>query len=542
MSMKLADAEGNGPELTLPEGVEMDPEATKTVVHIEVPGTTDEELAEGVTGAAGHQLTYGPQDSGNQGVPGAVGLQCNTGPQGPIVLETQKDTTPPTAEPAKVIEPANDAEEGEVEDEVEMSDDEFAVANVAKSIMDAGHYIAADKSAEMVFDGLTKVAKINDKDHSHTVVIQILDSGVVAGYTYATIGDGVEEHDHSIEGSFFDAEKKLLSGTTRSAVPTSKKMSAGPDHTHEFEITALVEDLLTNDQIQEVVGKLTALDDAKLSAERRSKLKGSTFCGPNRSFPVPDCAHVTAARRLIGRAKGSPQSKSRILSCVSRKAKALGCGGKKDSEETQPVQQAVVPPVVAEAAVSGKTGAQGGGDCLTPGSTGIVGQAVKQIEAAREAELLAEIALLKKDGEAQKVVVDEKEQKIRFLSDSFARMTAERNQDLAKTVFIMKMILKKTDVAGIKDREQMTEVLKTLASRTAESLRDTIADLLPEVDLAIRNAAGNIHRPLLTEPRPEPKVSKAQDRTNQPINKTKAPPTNQTAGPAALANDLRETR
>ena len=72
--------------------------------------------------------------------------------------------------------------------------------------------------------------------------------------------------------------------------------------------------------------------DAKLSTEKRKSLSKSTFCGPNRSFPVPDCAHVTAARRLVGRYKG-PGSKSSILACVSKKAKALGCdGAKKDAK------------------------------------------------------------------------------------------------------------------------------------------------------------------------------------------------------------------
>ena len=70
--------------------------------------------------------------------------------------------------------------------------------------------------------------------------------------------------------------------------------------------------------------------DAKLSAEARKKLGAKTFCGPGRSFPVPDCAHVTAARRLIGRYKG-PGDKSRILACVNRKAKSLGCDASKDN-------------------------------------------------------------------------------------------------------------------------------------------------------------------------------------------------------------------
>lgn len=66
--------------------------------------------------------------------------------------------------------------------------------------------------------------------------------------------------------------------------------------------------------------------DAKMSPERREKLKSSTFCGPGRSFPVPDCAHVTAARRLIGRYKSDAETKKRIMSAVNRKAAKMCCG------------------------------------------------------------------------------------------------------------------------------------------------------------------------------------------------------------------------
>lgn len=85
------------------------------------------------------------------------------------------------------------------------------------------------------------------------------------------------------------------------------------------------------------------LEDAKLSTEKRKSLKSSAFCGPGKSFPVPDCAHVTAARRLIGRAKVSDGTKSKILACVSRKAKAMGCGGKekKDADQTIVLSDAV---------------------------------------------------------------------------------------------------------------------------------------------------------------------------------------------------------
>jgi len=68
---------------------------------------------------------------------------------------------------------------------------------------------------------------------------------------------------------------------------------------------------------------------SRLSSEERKNMKASTFCGPKRSFPVPDCDHVTAARRLIGRYKGEG-SKESILACVDRKAKNMNCDTKKE--------------------------------------------------------------------------------------------------------------------------------------------------------------------------------------------------------------------
>jgi len=66
------------------------------------------------------------------------------------------------------------------------------------------------------------------------------------------------------------------------------------------------------------------VEEKKLSTAQRKKLKPSTFCGPSKSFPIPDCAHVTAGLRLLGRYKGSG-NKGRIRSCIMAKAKKLGC-------------------------------------------------------------------------------------------------------------------------------------------------------------------------------------------------------------------------
>ena len=61
-------------------------------------------------------------------------------------------------------------------------------------------------------------------------------------------------------------------------------------------------------------------------------MKDSTFCGPGRSFPVNDCAHYTAALRLLNRSKFSDSTKSKIRSCVNSKGKKMGCGGAKKAK------------------------------------------------------------------------------------------------------------------------------------------------------------------------------------------------------------------
>jgi len=76
-----------------------------------------------------------------------------------------------------------------------------------------------------------------------------------------------------------------------------------------------------------------AIEQAKkLTTKDRKKLKSSTFCGPGRSFPVPDCKHVAVAKTYLGRAKFSSSTKAKIAACINRKAKALGCGVSKKAK------------------------------------------------------------------------------------------------------------------------------------------------------------------------------------------------------------------
>ena len=69
-----------------------------------------------------------------------------------------------------------------------------------------------------------------------------------------------------------------------------------------------------------------AIEVAKpLTTKQRKKMKSGTFCGPGRSFPVPDCKHVGVAKTYLARAKFSAATKKKIAACINRKAKSLGC-------------------------------------------------------------------------------------------------------------------------------------------------------------------------------------------------------------------------
>ncbi len=66
------------------------------------------------------------------------------------------------------------------------------------------------------------------------------------------------------------------------------------------------------------------IKDKTLTSKERKSLPKSQFCGPDDSFPVPDCKHVKAALSLLGRYKG-PGNKDTIRACIYKRAKALNC-------------------------------------------------------------------------------------------------------------------------------------------------------------------------------------------------------------------------
>ena len=82
-------------------------------------------------------------------------------------------------------------------------------------------------------------------------------------------------------------------------------------------------------------------EDAVITPEKRKAMRASTFCGPDRTFPVSDCKHCATAMAMLNWpkvvAKYSASSRSRIASCVRTKAKSMSCPMSKSSDAEQDV-------------------------------------------------------------------------------------------------------------------------------------------------------------------------------------------------------------
>lgn len=69
-----------------------------------------------------------------------------------------------------------------------------------------------------------------------------------------------------------------------------------------------------------------SVEEAKLSYASRKELPKSAFCGPDRTYPAHDAAHVRNGLARIGTFGGKlpPAVKAKILACLKRRAKRFG--------------------------------------------------------------------------------------------------------------------------------------------------------------------------------------------------------------------------
>ena len=264
-------------------------------------------------------------------------------------------------------------------------------------------------------------------------------------------------------------------------------------------------------------GELTAeaVADAKLSTEKRNKLAGGTFCGPSRSFPVPDCAHVTAARRLIGRYKGEG-AKSKILACVARKASSLGCAGKKadaapqvaENSNTIQVQDAEIKKFVDEANMGNQAAeVLGHYDGLSKSYKGAdddlkgrmrhlhqrVGEhwdAAASLQWAREyvkSHSKDEVLIPTSDLAEKETAVNTLTDELKTATDAVTAAKATQTEMLkaVKKTLATQIVIHKTLTghADFKDltAEQRNAKVDELSKRHVTSLKDAVADIMAEL-------------------------------------------------------------
>ena len=85
------------------------------------------------------------------------------------------------------------------------------------------------------------------------------------------------------------------------------------------------------EKIEETIRNLArfegyTIEEAKLTYQQRKNLPSSAFCGPNRTYPAHDAAHVRNAFARLAQFGNrlSPAVRARILACLKRKAKRFG--------------------------------------------------------------------------------------------------------------------------------------------------------------------------------------------------------------------------
>ncbi len=127
---------------------------------------------------------------------------------------------------------------------------------------------------------------------------------------------------HSLEGDSI-APALLVIRPTLSKEVIDAALSEKPDtETLYTKLNDAEWDAYSETEDEAVIAKQSP--ETKLSASARKRLPGSSFCGPNRSFPVSDATHIDVARELVLVATLSAPVKNRILANLNRKAKAFG--------------------------------------------------------------------------------------------------------------------------------------------------------------------------------------------------------------------------
>lgn len=420
------------------------------------------------------------------------------------------------------------------EDLAILPDDTFAIGNTVRALDQAG-LLEDGPMSGMISYFKTIVKRSGTVKHQHILYLE-LDLGArrLRGGTEYT--DKGESHFHSVDLEVADLNAKVFKGETRDA-------DRGDHHVHDFEFdmmedhapqvsiadalaaARLVDKYLRAGQLTKAQQTILITDDAEeeklldenIADARKKKLRGSMFCGPNRSFPVPDCAHATAARRLIGRAKLSSDAKARVLASVNRRAKALKCGTGKDETDdllygmlTRKHEETTMDPKDKTKTEAPKPAEKSLRDQLAGlKDDALLDKAVELSESVESKDRQIVTLTEEKQGLADKN--ESLEASSKELTDENTELREKLHKAKARELAVMRLV---TGQLEVDSDEKFEEAVSELAERTEDSLGDAVKDAMPAFQKALAEREKNPSGFLTEKGEEKPPVDKNGDPTN----------------------------
>jgi len=194
----------------------------------------------------------------------------------------------------------------------------------------------------------------------------------------------------------------------------------------------------------EAMKVIFGIDDKVLppaGSKERHSMK-TTFCGPNKTFPIPDCKHAAVAMAMLKWprvvAKYSASARASIASCVRSRAKTLNCPMAKKKDNSEQVKI-----------------------------------------------LTDEVNKIKTD-------LQEKESELKKANDRIQELSGEIKKRLAEKVVDLSIMVKRSSVKDMlaeadeaKRKEKYDKIVEDYMKREVVSLTDTIKDLGGEVIINI---------------------------------------------------------
>lgn len=297
-------------------------------------------------------------------------------------------------------------------------------------------------------------------DSDANVALEIVRGGYVKGADAKSLESRILECvDSSVSIQMGDSTMKTdLSKNWDEIVKMADGLEAATDQECDWkDFDGDLFDLATREGEAEMAGVQAGIIamDKRLTSESRKALPDSAFCGPNRSFPAHDAAHVRNALARLPQAKNfTPAQKSRILACVKGRAKKLGVEISADQLEYDNLV-AMLDKKDPEADVK-------------PPADESVDQKAQRLEGQLT---------------AAKAKIQDQDAKIGALMDEQTNLQAELKRLHATQVLNLRTQLGKPDVKALDSEEKRQEYLAKLNLRTLASLRDSISDLEAEVNV-----------------------------------------------------------